>query len=54
MKESVFEVVFEDGFVIKTNAMNSEQAKILASAERIKRREEYRVKECRYLGPVVG
>lgn len=54
MRQSVYEVVFTDGRSMEIWALTSEQAKILAQAEAINRCENYDVRECNYIGPVVA
>ncbi|MBX3678487.1 MAG: hypothetical protein KF853_15845 [Rhodocyclaceae bacterium] len=54
MRKNAYEVVFMDGRSMEMWALSAEQAKILAQAERINRGENYDVKECNYVGPVVA
>jgi hypothetical protein len=54
MIKNAYNVVFVDGGSVEVWAFGSEQAKILAQAERINRGEPYDVRECNYVGPVVN
>ena len=54
MRKNAYEVVFIDGRSMEVWALSAEQAKILAQAECINRGENYDVKECNYVGPVVA
>ena len=54
MRKNAYEVVFTDGRSMEMWALSAEQAKILAQAECVNRGENYDVKECIYVGPVVA
>ena len=52
MTYNAYEVVFIDNTSIEIWAFSAEQAKILAQAENIKKRKDYEVIECKYVGVV--
>lgn len=52
MNKSIYHVVFLDGSSIEMWALSSEQARILAQAERINKGLNYDVKEVNYVGPL--